>query len=617
MQLQSSLNACDARQRLQAPFMCQITYFAAIVFDCATSYEADDWVFRWLHSEKQKVGQFEIKKSVSTLPLLHEKLEARGLKTASSQLAHVVNRMFTTLEGKGILRVATEEFLLASRYKPHDPLAAEFIRTFRNRNFPGKFFLERYEALCRREDKMDVRVILPKQALGKGVLDVVSLYGFRPQTPDVFYLSPWEFVQWISPVRLGPPNADNQMTKWTAVGKLKLGKKLDDGAMQPGVDFILNEKFVHTLSDVYAFPNDAAMFGGKIPETYFLFRNTWVLRMRKRPMVPSPEVCPMPNRRKSKESRCKILSVYLRPWTLFRQGGTLEVPFLANLQYSQEQLREAEQMDADPHEIGENGDLRAAWKEYNKTTLPHAFRQIRNFMLASIAEGRNFEDEEESMKRGDAVRCDLSLADIDKALKQHSVRPSNLNADEGEVCADDENGTGSRVWKSTHLALQLASLTEVSNVSAVSSAKNITKLCWSKTSSTSFANEEGTCASAAQVFSSTARLETADWKDRHEAWCAEVFQNATTKTPNAKQKQILDLIHFRRIVEHARENDMEIPADSPCAEPLLRLVHGLPGAGKTQVLRWVKSYFEDVWSTYGSAFYSLTRLVYKGSYTFS
>ena len=76
-------------------------------------------------SKKQKIGQFEIKKSVSTLPLLKDKLEDRNLKSASAQLPHVVNRMFTTLESKGILRVATEEFLLSSRYKPHDPLAAE------------------------------------------------------------------------------------------------------------------------------------------------------------------------------------------------------------------------------------------------------------------------------------------------------------------------------------------------------------------------------------------------------------------------------------------------------------------------------------------------------------
>ena len=59
------------------------------------------------------MGRFELKKSIFTLPLLRDKLEHRGLRSASVQLAHVCNRMFTTLEGKGILRASTEEFTLA------------------------------------------------------------------------------------------------------------------------------------------------------------------------------------------------------------------------------------------------------------------------------------------------------------------------------------------------------------------------------------------------------------------------------------------------------------------------------------------------------------------------
>ena len=31
-------------------------------------------------------------------------------------------------------------------------------------------------------------------------------------------------------------------------------------------------------------------------------------------------------------------------------------------------------------------------------------------------------------------------------------------------------------------------------------------------------------------------------------------------------------------------------------EPLLRLVRGHPGSGKTEVLRWIRQYFEQVWS---------------------
>ena len=37
-------------------------------------------------------------------------------------------------------------------------------------------------------------------------------------------------------------------------------------------------------------------------------------------------------------------------------------------------------------------DLRAAWKEYTRKVFPHAFTQIRNFLLVSISEGRSFDD---------------------------------------------------------------------------------------------------------------------------------------------------------------------------------------------------------------------------------
>ena len=72
------------------------------------------------------MGQFELRSSVNALPLMAQKLKQRELKRGSAQLAHVVNRMFTTLESKGILRTAPEEFMLSSLYKAHDPLAAEF-----------------------------------------------------------------------------------------------------------------------------------------------------------------------------------------------------------------------------------------------------------------------------------------------------------------------------------------------------------------------------------------------------------------------------------------------------------------------------------------------------------
>ena len=73
------------------------------------------------------MGQYELEKSIGALPLLMERLRQYMCRSGSAQLAHVRNRFFTALESKGILRSSPEEFLLASRCKSPDELAAEFM----------------------------------------------------------------------------------------------------------------------------------------------------------------------------------------------------------------------------------------------------------------------------------------------------------------------------------------------------------------------------------------------------------------------------------------------------------------------------------------------------------
>ena len=86
-------------------------------------------------SKKQKVGRFELKQSLAAQPYFHKKLMRKRSLSGGNQLAHVCNRMFTNLEGKGILRSGVEEFMLSSEYSPFDELSAEFIRTFRHEYF--------------------------------------------------------------------------------------------------------------------------------------------------------------------------------------------------------------------------------------------------------------------------------------------------------------------------------------------------------------------------------------------------------------------------------------------------------------------------------------------------
>ena len=72
--------------------------------------------------------------------------------------------MFTTLEGKGILRTATEEFLLASEYRLDDEMAHEFTRTFRHTYFFGRRYVDSFEGLMKNKH-ITFETVLRKNAV--------------------------------------------------------------------------------------------------------------------------------------------------------------------------------------------------------------------------------------------------------------------------------------------------------------------------------------------------------------------------------------------------------------------------------------------------------------------
>ena len=58
------------------------------------------------------------------------------------------------------------------------------------------------------------------------------------------------------------------------------------------------------------------------------------------------------------------------------------------------------------------------------------------------------------------------------------------------------------------------------------------------------------------------------------------------------------VIHDRCVLEYNIENaEAAVQADrqAKAQEPLFRLIHGLPGSGKSQILKWLRSYFNEVW----------------------
>ena len=278
--------------------------------------------------------------------------------------------MFSVVESKGILRTCTEEFMLSSQYKPHDPLSAEFIRTFRHQNFLGKYYLDRYDALHQKKGSVDVRLLMPRNGCGQDVPDQVALYGFRDLTPNLFFLSPWEFCQWYKPHRLRAPSKNYPpWTKFTATGRARLKEEGSQNiSWRPGVDFVVNEELVAQTPYLFPYPCWQTFFEQR-NDAYTQFRHTWLLIRRQRPVVPSPERCPLPGKRMSKDTRSKILSVYLRPWTLVRKVATETVPYLPHLSRNRSasmQQTISDTSSALPQESEQRqvSNIRRCWKEY-------------------------------------------------------------------------------------------------------------------------------------------------------------------------------------------------------------------------------------------------------------
>ena len=137
-------------------------------------------------------------------------------------------------------------------------------------------------------------------------------------------------------------------------------------------------------------------------------------------MVPCPQMCPLPNRR-TPNKNCKILSLYLRPWTLVANESTVEVPFVTNLAKTHEQLTGQTPYTEATDEEEHVRNLQNAWRSYMANVLPHAQRQIQNFVLACIAEGKNFEDESDShaVQKRTQILCSLTSEDVDTILNAY------------------------------------------------------------------------------------------------------------------------------------------------------------------------------------------------------
>jgi len=242
--------------------------------------------------------------------------------------------------------------------------------------------------------------------------------------------------------------------------------------------------------------------------------------------------------------------------------------------------------------LADEGDnMRKAWKQYLMAVLPHAKQQVGNFMLACIAEGRNHEIEDEAAhKRGATLTCNLTHEEICAIMTSHRQkdmeRAEVTKADTRSAQESSMAPTYRRMATTTALAVRLAEASGAHDARVMSSGATLRQYCLTKPASD--AMQEAAMDLLTQ--GATVSVSKHNWKDAYARWLARVRDVILNEgnVPNEKQEQVLSVVHERCVTE-------ETVADGTTSDPLLRLVHGLPGSGKSRLLVWLRSYFEDVW----------------------
>ena len=230
------------------------------------------------------------------------------------------------LEAKGIIRTSVETTNLAIHLNQSDALEAECVRTFPTVTFPANEVLKR-EEIENGKTKSGVSILSAVHSSGsafsrRAYLEAPFdlLYGFRGTSRDLQLLSPYEMLMQYSMEEVKPPNASdpNSRSELTETGlrlKDRCAKSNKKPRYQAGVHYVAIEAPNRVL-----LPED-------VPAVRTL-RHRWVWEVRPRPHVPVWSHSKIPRANISPEENARLLSIYMRPWTLNPADASEDNPLL-------------------------------------------------------------------------------------------------------------------------------------------------------------------------------------------------------------------------------------------------------------------------------------------------
>ena len=205
------------------------------------------------------------------------------------------------------------------------------------------------------------------------------------------------------------------------------------------------------------------------------------------------------------------------------------------------------------------------------------------------------DDDEEKNKKMNAVTCPLSTEDIEELL-QSAYSQLLSNSKDTDLTSHQPEIKNRRLDEATATAVSAlrmhATMEDASIDTGIRSRAKHRCVSSHKERKKAEIDEPEQWSRFA-----SAKTYAANYQDLYATWSKNLYADPS-KQPYEAQTLILQVIHNRCVLEHQIESaDISEQASKQAAAepPLFRLIHGLPGSGKSQVLKWLRSYFNEVW----------------------
>ena len=530
----------------------------------------------------QPLGKKELQQAAKQLHFLEE---AAAKDDAAAHYRKVVHRVFGDLEFRCSVRPVTEEFMLAGFGNMADPTAAECIRTFPVVPFIGMDWLSILDSVT------EVRHKIEPPNPYKTTIKTSEIYGWRGTDERVFHLCPWEFIKWGSLKKLQPPtkNAteDGQgLSVW--VRKQGTDRKPVDG-WQYGRDYT----WKHPL------PNSRAANLVRLPQCNGCSRvQEYYLERRTEPLIPYPTTCPLPKPDMSKEAQARLLNVYLRPWTLDLKSATPHVPHISalDLEIRSPSLNPGKRLWTKTAPGPRSHHL--AWRAYiqHHVVSEHAARTIRNFLAATECDPEEVDLAETPAKPTDhEVDTTWVTSDtIDKLVRGVGFEYSKRSGPAVRRIVEE--------WESNPQVDTIntwfvnTGITDIKLDHSQSKRQQPTPLPENEPLSWTYGKLTPESATAwLQRLAEQGSVAVDPAACSAEPRSASAEPRSASAEPRSACKPTAEQLKFlRAVVDRCLTESQEEQAESSRSEPLRAVFHGVPGAGKTQTLKWLRAFFEDL-----------------------